>query len=363
MKITSVEAIPLAVPARPRRSALGTFEKFEYGLVVVKTDEGIEGYGEICTLWDGLGSVQVAFVEKAFAPVLLGEDPTAIEKCLHKMRTLRPGAWPARAAVEMALFDIAGKAAGLPAYVFLGGRTRESVTLSRSISMDEPDVMAAEARDLVESGFSCVKIKIGRELDEDEAAVAAIREAVGREVDLRVDANMGWRTAKDAIRAIKALEPYHLHSVEQPLPPGDVAEMRMVRQSVDTPVMADESVWGPEDAWALLKANAVDILNVYVAESGGLTNSALIFRMAELSNVGCVVGAMPEMGIGTSAGVHLAVAMHNLTAPCDASGVMYHDHDVVNETFRLEGGEIWPLDGPGLGVTLNWDAIEGFRIQ
>jgi muconate cycloisomerase len=137
----------------------------------------------------------------------------------------------------------------------------------------------------------------------------------------------------------------------------------LVRRSVDTPIMADESVWGPRDAWRLLQAGAVDILNVYVAESGGLTNSSLIFRMAEVAGVPCVIGAMPELGIGTSAGVHLAVAMTNLHDPCDASGSLYQSSpDIVHETFHVEAGTIHPLPGPGLGVTLNEDVVDDYRM-
>lgn len=361
MIITEIETIPLSVPSVGRRSSLGAFQHFEYGLVIVRTDEGIEGYGEICTLWDGAGPVQAAFVEHAFAPRIIGQEATAISRRLRDLDTLSEGAWPARAAIEMALFDITGKACGVPVYQLLGGRTRESVTLSRSVHMQDVDLMAEEAAKYVSDGFSCVKVKVGLDIDTDIAAVKAIRDAVGSEVLIRLDANMGWRTPKQAIRAIRQLEQFGIHSVEQPLPPGDTRAMVLVRQGVDTPIMVDESVWGPRDAWELLESRAVDLINVYVAESGGLSNSSLIFRMAELTNVGCLVGAMPEMGVGTSAGVHLAVSMTNLHDPCDASGVLYHQTDIVNERFRVTNGQIWPLEGPGLGVTIDWDVVDSLR--
>jgi L-alanine-DL-glutamate epimerase-like enolase superfamily enzyme len=188
-----------------------------------------------------------------------------------------------------------------------------------------------------------------------------VRDAIGPDVLLRVDANMGWPTPKDAIRHIKAMEPYDIHSVEQPLPPIDIDALKLVRQSVDTPIMVDESVWGPHDAWEILRAEAADILNIYVAESGGLTNASLIFRMAEVAGVPCVIGAMPELGIGTAAAVHLGVAMSNLHDPCDACGVIYHDVDIVRERFVVRDGCIWPLEGPGLGVTLDYDQLDRFR--
>ena len=308
LRITSIEAIPISIPSRGFNSALGRFATYEYGIVIVRTDAGIEGYGEISTLWEGASGVQCALV-----------------------------------------------------YTLLGGRTRESVVLSRSLSMASPAEMAAEARRVVKEGFGCVKVKVGRPGRDDTEAVAAVRDAIGPDVLLRVDANMGWPTSKDAIRHIKAMEPYDIHSVEQPLPPIDVDALKLVRQSVDTPIMVDESVWGPRDAWEILRAEAADMLNIYVAESGGLTNASLIFRMAEVAGVPCVIGAMPELGIGTAAAVHLGVAMTNLHDLCDACGVIYHDVEVVRERFVVRDGRIWPPEDPGLGVTLDYDQVDRYR--
>jgi muconate cycloisomerase len=363
MKITNVQAIPIAIPAAGFRSALGVHRVHEYGIVVVETDAGVEGLGEISMIWDGNGYLQCHFVDTVFRPALLGEDPTAINHCLRKLNTVIEKGWPARAAVEMALFDIAGKVLNTPVYNLLGGKSRESIILSRSISIDQPEVMAERAAQYVEQGFTCVKVKVGIDPDADARNVAAVRQAVGPATTLRIDANMGWRTPKDAIRAIRRLEPYHLHSVEQPIPLGDLDGLRLIRETVDVPIMVDESVWGPKDAFAILAAGAADLINVYVAESGGLTNSSLIFRMAETVGVPCVIGAMPELGIGTAAAVHLGIAMTNLNDPCDACGVIYHVVDVVNEQFDVRDGQIRPLDGPGLGVTLDWDGIERYRVK
>jgi L-alanine-DL-glutamate epimerase-like enolase superfamily enzyme len=362
MKITNIEAIPISVPHTGFKSSLGVHRTLEYGIVVVSTDGGIEGLGEISMIWDGNGYLQCHVVDTVFRPALLGEDPTAINRCLRKMDTLSEGGWAARAAVEMALFDIAGKVLNTPVYNLLGGKARDSIHLSRSVSMDEPDAMAERASGYVADGFTCVKVKIGVDPAVDARAVSAIREAIGPDRTLRVDANMGWRTAKDAIRAIKALEPYNLHSVEQPIRPGDLDALRLIRESVDVPIMVDESVWGPKDAYEVLRANAADMINVYVAESGGLTNASLIFRMAETVGVPCLIGAMPELGIGTAAAVHLGIAMTNLRDPCDACGVIYHTVDVIEERFDVRDGRIRPLDGPGLGVTLDRQAVQRFRV-
>ena len=277
------------------------------------------------------------------------------------MDTLIEGAWPARAAVEMALFDLAGKAAGLPAYKLLGGRVRE---FDRAFTLDrlgDPEEMAEGAKRAVEAGHRCVKAKVGNGLDHDVAGVQAIRDAIGPDVELRVDANMAWPTPKAAIAAIHALEPFRIHSVEQPIPIGDLDALRRIRDAVDVPIMLDESVWGPHGAWDILRAGAADMLNVYVAESGGLLNSALIFQMAAFSMVPCAIGSMPELGIGTAAAVTLGVAMPNLADYNDACGSTYQVHDVIEERFDVSNGEIRPLPGPGLGVTLDTDALARFR--
>ncbi len=213
---------------------------------MVSTDDGVEGFGEISMIWDGNGFLQCHFVNEVFRPALLGEDPTAINRCLRRLDTRIERGWPARAAVEMALFDVAGKALNTPVYNLLGGRSRESIVLSHSIAIDAPVEMAR----------------------------AAAR---------------------------------------------------------------------------------------YVAESGGLTNASLIFRMAEAVGVPCLIGAMPELGIGTAAAVHLGVAMTNLNDPCDACGVIYHVAEITNERLEVREGRIWPPTGPGLGVTLDRQALERYR--
>ena len=363
MKITDIETIKISIPAARFESALGVFPTFDYGIVVVHTDDGLEGLGEISSLWDGNGHLQCHFVEECFKPALIGQDPLAINHCLKKISTAFEKAHPARAGVEMALFDLLGKSLNTPVYNLLGGKVRDFIVLSHSISMGPLNQMVDMALKYKDEGFSCVKVKVGLDLDKDYQAVATIRNAVGSDMLLRVDANMGWRTPKDAIRAIKRLEEWDLHSVEQPLAPNDLEGLKLVRQSVDVPIMVDESLWGPEDAWTLLSNNVTDMMNIYVAESGGLINASLIFRMAELVGVPCVIGAMPELGIGTAAAVHLGVSMTNLNDPCDACGSIYQIVDVTEEPLVVKDGKIWAPTGPGLGVTLDRKNLEKYRVK
>lgn len=364
MVIKDIRTYFLKVPVHGNESALGKFDDYEYGLVFIDTDDGITGIGEVSMLWDGRARTQLSFIEHCFKPALIGEDPCNVNLCLSKMKTLSEQAHPARAAVEMALLDILGKKLKVPAYTLLGGKVRDKIPLSRSIHYGSADKMKMEAQKYVDAGYSCVKVKVGISEREDIQNTEAVRQAIGSGVLLRIDANMAWKSSKDAIGMIKKLQPYGLHSVEQPMPPSSrPQELRFVRESVDVPVMADESVWGPDSALNMLEAGAYDLMNVYVAESGGLLNSQLIFKMAGLWGVGCVIGSMPELGIGTAAQIHLGISCINLAAPCDACGATYVPEDIIDETFEIKDGYMMPLEGPGLGVTVNMEKMNRWIVK
>src|SRR5689334_4158476 len=152
MKITKVEAIPISIPSQRTLTALGIHPSFEYGVVRVETDEGITGIGDITMLWDGLGPLQCAMVNEWFGPKLVGEDPLAVNRCLGLLDTLSQGGQPARAGVEMALWDIMGKQLNQPVWQLLGGRTRDSIVLSRSVVIAPPVDMAKQAAGFVDAG-------------------------------------------------------------------------------------------------------------------------------------------------------------------------------------------------------------------
>ncbi len=364
MKITSVIATPVRVP-RPQAfsSSLGVSLDTENAVVEIQTDEGITGLGEISSIWDRKGRGQAEDVNDLLAEALAGQSPFDINTIHGLMDSLLHRSYPAKAGIDMALFDIVGKALNAPVYDLLGGRVRDRVLLSHSLSMGPPGQVAGQAADLVARGYRTVKAKVGMDQKADIATVAAIREAIGSGAILRVDANMGWRSAKEAIRNIRQLEPYDIELVEQPLHFSDLEGQRLIRESVDTPIMADESVWTPADALACIRAGAVDVFNVYVAEAGGIDPASRIFAIAEAARVPCIIGSMPELGIGTAAQAHLAFAMRNLGYASDVNGFVYHCDDVINETLTIEDGHLLPPPGPGLGVSLDREKVERYSIQ
>jgi L-alanine-DL-glutamate epimerase-like enolase superfamily enzyme len=260
---------------------------------------------------------------------------------------------PAKAAIDMALYDIVGKALGTPVYNLLGGRVRVAAPLSMSIMVAPIEEMVTQAQAAIGRGFAGVKVKVGTDPSHDSESLAAIRKRLGPKAVIRVDANMGWHSTRQALTQLEALAPFNIHSVEQPLPADRIEDLAWLRQRSPMPIMVDESVWGPDDAARVIRAGAADIINVYVSEAGGLRNAARIFAMAEAAGIACTIGSMPELGIGTAAEMHLAVAMPELLGPSDVCGVLYNTETLIEETLPIENGRAGAPDRPALGVTLD----------
>lgn len=363
MQVTGVRAVPVAVPLRfDFASALGVLRVSEYGIVVVDTDEGVQGLGEISMIWHGNGHPLCRLVEDVLAPGLVGLDPFAVTRLHELARELLPFsrvALAAVAAVDMALLDVRGKALGRPAYELLGGLARDRIELSMSLSIAPVEDVLAQARGLVEQGFRTLKVKAAGAAD--LAAVHALRREFGDAVRLRVDLNMACASAKEALALIRGIEDAGVVSVEQPLPPDDLDGMAFLRERSPIPIMADESVWGPDDAWRVLRRGAADIVNVYVSESGGPTPMRRTMDLCALAGVGVAVGSMPELGLGTSAAAHAAFSAPVLDHPSDVAGHLYHADDVVVHSLEIVDGMLLPPAGPGLGVQLDDEKLARYR--
>ncbi|HZQ47444.1 MAG TPA: mandelate racemase/muconate lactonizing enzyme family protein, partial [Verrucomicrobiae bacterium] len=265
MKITRIETIPICVPLKPelaiRSGRGGAHVTSPFLLVKVHTDEGITGIGEAsCTpRWSGEDQVTGAhLIEKYLEPLLKGEDPREIAQLTQKFRLAFAGNYFTKAAVEMALWDIAGKAAGKPVYQLLGGKVREFVTTKWSVSGVEPAKAAGIGAWAVKQGFGAMKVKVGLEPDGDVARVKAVREAIGPQVKLGVDANGGW-PAEIAVDVIERLCAHQIYFAEQPVSPEDVTRLAEIRRRIKVPVIADESIYTLQDAKTLVALNAADV--------------------------------------------------------------------------------------------------------
>ena len=371
MKITNIECIPIRVPIRPEvaiRGKGGSHSVSPFLLVRVHTDEGIYGLGEVsCTpRWSGEDQVTAAhFIRTILEPTISGHDPRDVERLTARMRAALAGHAFTKAALEMALWDILGKATGLPVYRLLGGPVRDFIPGKWSISGVEPERAAGIARWAMEQGFSTMKVKVGIDPAQDVARVRAVREVIGRGVRLGVDANGAWAPAL-AVQMIRRLAEFGIYFAEQPVPPGDFELLAEVRRQVDVPVMADESVYSPQDALALVKSRAADAISIYVGKAAGIGPARKIAAIAETAMLGCTIGSNLELGVGAAAMIHLGLATPGITPdefPCDIIGPLYYTDEILTEPLPLAGGKAMPLDRPGLGVELDETKIRLYRVD
>ena len=365
MRIERIWTTPLYVPfrrfyGRPIQSAQGELAVTRYALVRIETSDGLIGLGEICSVFGRHGELHRQEVDSVLAPALLHQDARDVTRLAGLMDGALDRAEPAKAAIEMALLDLMGKRHGLPLYRLLGGLRRPRVPLSYSVMYGTPDEMGGLAADLVAKGFGTLKVKAGQSLAVDLAAVGAVRAAAGADTRVRVDANACWLHLKTALRHIEAMAAHDVELVEQPLPADALEDLAALRRMTPTPIMVDESVWSPADAWRVLRAGAADVLNVYVAEAGGLLKALRIFDMAQLAGVQTTIGSMPELGIGTAAQIHLGIAAPEISFASDVCGSLYFAKDVICETLPIREGYAYPIEEPGLGVTLDEDAVRDF---
>ncbi|HEX5103957.1 MAG TPA: enolase C-terminal domain-like protein, partial [Pirellulaceae bacterium] len=308
MKIAAIECHPVRIPLKPAYrmiSALGRHWESQFVLVRLLTDDGLEGAGEASATvrWSGetVWGVQ-AVIERVFTPLLVGRelDPqspletiAAIDRLLDQAAAHN---WFAKSALEMACWDVLGKAAGKPVYDLLGGACRPLAIRSR-FSMGAYDVPRARARaaELVEQGFDTVKVKVGGPLEGDVARVRAVRDVIGPARALVIDANCGW-DADTAIAAVRELRDCRLAVLEQPTPDGDYEQMARVRRAAGTTgggvkVMADDMCFNLVHAQELVHNEACDLISVYPGKNGGIRKSRAIAEFAAGHDIGCTIGS------------------------------------------------------------------------
>lgn len=370
MKIVAIETIPINVPIHADKATLGArgyHATSPFLIVQVLTDEGIVGLGEVsCTPgWSGEDQWTAAhFIDTVLAPILIGEDPRRITHLVHRMsRRLAANSFT-RAGIEIALWDIAGKAAGMPLHMLLGGAVRDSVPTKYSVSGLAPDRAAEIAVWAVEQGFQAMKVKVGLDPVTDLKRVRAVRDAIGPEILLGVDANGGWDPGT-AIRLLPHLEELDIAFVEQPAPPGDHRWLANVRRASRLPVIADESLSTTHDALALIEAEAADVFSIYIGMGGGIREAMAVGTVANAGRLHCTIGSNLELGIAQAAMIHVAVALPALEPvrfPCDIISRFFYEGDIVQEPLPVEGGIAHRLDGAGLGVELDTDAIARYRV-
>jgi muconate cycloisomerase len=384
MKITGIETFMVALPWRRLHKMAFPGEVLgRYVIVRVRTDDGVEGLGEATVIkeWGGdhgryfgeSPELTVALVDTVLGPALLGEDPFDLEAAHRKMDLAVKGYPYAKTALDEALHDIKGKALGVPVYQLLGGLVREEVPIAHSLGWLDYDEATSEAAAAVAEGIRTIKIKVGRDADYDVRVVREVRETIGPDRDIVVDANQGWPTPKYAIAILRRMQEYGIRYAEQPV--EGLAQMARVAKAVDVPIMADESAWTPQDVLEIVERGAADMISLYTTKPGGLFKAKKVAAVAEAAGLPLNVNGSHETGVGNAGNLHLVASTAAVTEAgvfpvtslrehptTQMAGRMYLD-DIVTRPFEYRDGCLLVPRAPGLGVELDMDKVAEYRVR
>lgn len=353
MKITNIRLGEISVPLKtPFKTALRTVNSIEDIIVEIHTDTGNIGYGEApptgVITGDTKGSI-VGAINDHIKKNIIGMDIENFEGIMMKLDKSMVKNTSAKAAVDIALYDLYGQLYNAPVYKLLGGYRKEIIT-DITISVNDPEEMAKDSLDAIKRGFKTLKIKVGLDAQTDIERMKAIRGAIGYDVKLRIDANQGWKP-KEAVKALRKMEDEGLdiEFVEQPVAAHDIDGLKYVTDNVSIPVLADESVFSPEDALTILQRRAADFVNIKLMKTGGLHNALKICSAAEIYGVECMIGAMLEAKVSVNAAVHLAAAKSIITK-IDLDGPALCSKDPIEGGAIFDESKISLNDAPGLGI-------------
>ncbi len=355
-RVKRLEAFLVVVPLKKTwEISLYRTEVRNHAVVEVETESGLIGLGEVSPAPAFMGEdgrYIVDIINHLLAPQLIGLNVFDLEALHLRMDRTLHGNGAAKASIDIAFHDLIGKILDLPACSILGGKVREEVPLSWVVGIQSMEGAVEEAQYYVSKGIRTIKVKIGSDPEKDVKTIGLLREKLGDEIRIRVDANQGYR-ADQAIRVLRRMEVFNLESIEQPVPSYDIEGMKMVAEALDTPIMADESIFDLHQAFRVISEHAADIINIKVGKVGGLLPSKKIAALAQAANIPCTIGSNLELGIGTSASLHFALSTPSVLYPCDlAIGPFLHEEDIIDPSFELVEGRINAREKPGLGVEL-----------
>jgi L-Ala-D/L-Glu epimerase len=317
-------------------------------IVRIECDDGLVGWGNAAPDEHVTGETAASTeqtIKEIFQPILIGADALRIEMLWARLRELAPHQPTALAAVDIALYDLLGQAAGLPLYRLLGGARREIVT-SVTLSIEDTATSVARAREFQARGFRALKIKCGLYVAADIARVQAIRAAVGSEMRLSLDANQGY-DIEQTLRVVAALQSCDIAFIEQPVAAADLNGLREICRRALLPVMADESVIGAND----VLLTPAPLVNLKLMKTGGITGALKANAVAEARGIGVMIGCMDESLISMAAATHLALALNNVVY-ADLDGHLDIVDDVATSGVILQTGTLSVHERPGLGVTV-----------
>jgi L-alanine-DL-glutamate epimerase-like enolase superfamily enzyme len=355
LTITSIEIYKFLLPLKePFVISLGTQYNADNVLVIIKTNEGIVGYGE-CSPYmsiNGESGETCFIVGQYLAQSLKGKNPLNIEDCIIAMDRTIYGNQSIKSAFDMALYDIAAKHSNLPLYKFLGGTKNKAITTDMTVGIGSPEKMANDALRFKQEGFPAIKVKLGTTTALDTARIKAIREAVGNELPLRIDANQGWDVAT-AITTLKALAEYNVEHCEEPIARWNFMELSTVRKESPIKIMADESCCTQHDAARLAQLNACDYFNIKLGKSGGIFNALKIVEEGIKANIKLQIGSFMESRLATSAFVHFAYSNNSIVHFDLDTPLMMAEDPIQNGLQYKAQGIVEIDDAPGIGASID----------
>lgn len=368
MIISQVDIFTLTVPwHKPLKISIGTMDGAENVAIKITTDTGLVGWGEASPCHYIVGdTAQTAYqAAQPLAQLIVGKNPLAIENRMREINRFMVGESSIRSAFDMALYDIAAKAANMPLYQFLGGEPlthdgddrvlRTDLTIGWQDTVEQT---VAQAQAILAQNFDAIKMKVGRPGLEDVAHVAAVREMAGPDIAIKIDSNQGW-DYPTAVANLNAMKPLNLQYSEQPLAVWDYDNLARLRDKVDLPLCADESVFDDKDALKLVRAGAADYLNIKLGKSGGIHTGIKINAIAEAAGLKCMIGCFGESRLALGAAAHLAMAKPNIVF-LDLDSAFEFKTDPVMGGLRYdeqEGGVIHLNDDIGHGASFDESAL------
>ncbi len=371
MKIASIEAIAVRIPLKPERrmiSALGRHDVSQFVVVRLTTDSGIIGAGEatVTPRWSGetVWGAQ-AIIQNLFAPLLTGFDLSDLRGITDRMDLAAIDNWFAKSAIEMACWDVLGKEAGRPVYELLGGAVRPLTIRNRfSLGAYDPAIAAERASQLVAAGFTTIKVKVGTGPDLDVARVHAVRNAIGPDIQLTIDANGGWSDLQ-ARYCLPQMSDCCVELVEQPLPRGDYSGLRKLRHDLGIKVLADESCFDEIHVRELILHDCCDAITLYPGKQGGISKARTLASIAAEAGIPCTIGSNLEWDIGAAAMMQFVVSTPNVqieSIPGDCLGPSYHEFSIAKCPLKIDGPLTTLPENPGLGVEVDWNLVDRHRI-
>ncbi len=332
-------------------------------ILELTSDTGITGWGEASPwpVFTGTVEANVSALQDFFIPAIVGRNVFDVEAMLVEAESRVVHCWEAKAALETALLDIQGKALDLPIHDLLGGCHRDKVALSFSVANPDFQQDKAKIKRLFEDGVRIFKLKTGFNGHEfDLMRVQWLRERYADQVDLRIDYNQGM-SAHEALPRLRDFESFRLSFIEQPVPRDNLEAMAHFTNVLNTPIMADESVFTPREALVGAQMRVADIYSLKIMKSGGLRRALQVAAIAKAAGIGVYGGCMFETGIAHLAGAHLMAALPELTLGCEFYMATYYaTEDILVEPYPVKNGYVHIPGGPGLGMEVDRAKLEHY---